>query len=151
VTRVCHFSLEVSLRHITIKHELLPITVGLSGDVIRLTSCTFFCTINNARRIPLMSESTYSISEIPEIITSLPEQFDQDLQAVTVTQDGKPIMTILPTNTYKELLETVESLLETLEVLKDEELMAAFHEGVRDIEEGRIEPLDDVLKDLGWE
>ncbi len=98
-----------------------------------------------------MSESTYSISEIPEIITRLPEQFDQDLQAVTVTQDGKPIMTILPTNTYKELLETVESLLETLEVLKDEEQMAAFREGVRDIEEGRIEPLDDVLKNLGWE
>jgi PHD/YefM family antitoxin component YafN of YafNO toxin-antitoxin module len=145
------FSLEVSLLHITIKHELLPIALGLRGDVIRLTSCPFFCTINNARRVPSMSESTYSISEIPEIITHLPEQFDQDLQAVTVTQDGKPIMTILPTNTYKELLETVESLLETLEVLKDEELMAAFREGVRDIEEGRIEPLDDVLKDLGWE
>ncbi len=98
-----------------------------------------------------MSESTYSISEISEVITRLPEQFDQDPKPVTVTQHGKPVMTILPSSTYKELLETVESLLETLEVLKDEELMAAFREGVRDMEEGRIEPLDDVLKDLDWE
>ena len=92
-----------------------------------------------------MSESTYSISEIPEIITRLPEQFDQDPKPVTVTQYGKPVMTILPSSTYKELLETVESLLETLEVLKDEELMAVFREGVKDMEEGRIEPLDDVF------
>jgi PHD/YefM family antitoxin component YafN of YafNO toxin-antitoxin module len=92
-----------------------------------------------------MSESTYSISEISEVITRLPEQFDQDPKPVTVTQHGKPVMTILPSSTYKELLETVESLLETLEVLKDEELMVAFREGVRDIEEGRVEPLDDAL------
>src|SRR5713226_8216863 len=76
------FSLEVSLLHITIKHELLPIALGLRDDVIRLTSCTFFCTINNARRVSLMSESTYSISEISEVITRLPEQFDQDPKPV---------------------------------------------------------------------
>ena len=70
---------------------------------------------------------------------------------MTVTQDGKPIMTILPSNTYKELLETVELLLETLEVPKDEELMAAFREGVRDIEEGRVKPWEQVKKELGWE
>jgi len=92
-----------------------------------------------------MSESTYSISEISEVITRLPEQFDQNPKPVTVTQHGKPVMTILPSSTYKELLETVESLLETLEVLKDEELMAAFREGAKDMEEGRIEPLDDAL------
>jgi PHD/YefM family antitoxin component YafN of YafNO toxin-antitoxin module len=113
-------------------------------------NCTFLYN-KQYRRAVSMAENTYSISEIPEVITHLPEQFDHDPKPVTVTQHGKPVMTILPSSTYKELLETVESLLETLEVLKDEELMAAFREGVRDIEEGRIEPLDDVLKDLGWE
>ena len=96
-----------------------------------------------------MSESTYSISEISEVITRLPEQFDQDPKPVTVTQYGKPVMTILPSSTYKELLETVESLLETLEVLKDEELMTAFRQGVKELEEGEGRPWEDVLKDLG--
>jgi len=96
-----------------------------------------------------MSESTYSISEISEVITRLPEQFDQDPKPVTVTQHGQPVMTILPSSTYKELLETVESLLETLEVLKDEELMTAFRQGVKELEEGEGRPWEDVLKDLG--
>ena len=98
-----------------------------------------------------MSENTYSISEIREVITRLPEQFEQDLETVTVTRHGKPVMTILPSNTYKALLETVESLIETLEIIQDEELMAAFRQGVRDIAEGNVKPWDEVKKELGWE
>src|SRR5437763_1195155 len=98
-----------------------------------------------------MRENTYSISEICEVITRLPEQFDQGPAVVTVTRDGKPVMTILPTSTYKELIETIESLLETIEVIQDEELMAAFRQGVKELTEGKGEPLDDVLKELGWE
>src|SRR5690348_4698945 len=101
------------------------------------------------RRVSYMAKSidsdsatrTYSISEIREEITHLPEQFDENLETVTVTHHGKPIMTILPTSTYKELLETIDSLLETIEVLKDKELMASIHRGMKDIEEGRVEPL----------
>ncbi|HVB61728.1 MAG TPA: hypothetical protein VNE61_11080, partial [Ktedonobacteraceae bacterium] len=60
-------------------------------------------------------------------------------------------MDILPHKTYQKLLETIDSLLETLEVIQDEELMASFRQGIKDMEEGRVEPLDDVLKELGWE
>ena len=98
-----------------------------------------------------MPEDTYSISEIREQITRLPEQFDEGLEAVTVTRHGKPVMTILPSKTYKELVETIDSLLETLEVIQDEELMAAFREGVKDIEEGRVQSWEKVKKELGWE
>ena len=98
-----------------------------------------------------MHEDTYSISEIREAITRLPELFEGDTDVVTVTRHGKPVMTILPTNTYKEMREMIDSLLETLEVMRDQELMEAFRQGVKDIEEGRIKPLDEVLKELGWE
>ncbi|MGB8344104.1 MAG: hypothetical protein WCD86_04425 [Ktedonobacteraceae bacterium] len=99
-----------------------------------------------------ISQYIYSISEIREAITRLPEQFEEEgLQAVTVTRHGKPVMDILPHKTYQELLETIDSLLETLEVIQDEELMASFRQGIKDMEEGRVEPLDDVLKELGWE
>ena len=35
--------------------------------------------------------------------------------------------------------------MDTLEIMGDAELMAAFRQGVKDMEEGRIKPLDDVL------
>ncbi len=74
----------------------------------------------------------------------MPEQFEEEPEAITVTRHGKPIMAILPWELY-------ESIMETLEIMGDEELMAAIREGIKDIEEGRTKPLDEVLKELGWE
>jgi len=91
-----------------------------------------------------MQGNTYSISEIREEITRLPERFAEDPEAVTVTRHGKPVMAILPWALY-------ESIMETLEVMSDAELMASFREGVKELAEGKGEPLDDVLKELGWE
>ena len=47
------------------------------------------------KRFP-MTEHVLSISEVQNKITRLPEQFDDDPEAVTVTRHGKPIMAILP-------------------------------------------------------
>jgi antitoxin YefM len=91
-----------------------------------------------------MQGNTYSISEIREEITRLPERFAEDPEAVAVTRHGKPVMAILPWELY-------EAIMETLEVMSDAELMASFREGVKELAEGKGEPLDDVLKELGWE
>jgi prevent-host-death family protein len=96
-----------------------------------------------------MTEHTISISEAQSKITRLPEQFDEDPEAITVTRHGKPIMAILPYKEYKELLETIDSLLETLEIMQDEELMAAFREGVKALEKGETVAWEDVKKELG--
>ncbi len=99
-----------------------------------------------------MTEHTISISEAQSKITRLPEQFDEDPEAVTVTRHGKPVMAILPYKEYKEykkLRETIDSLLETLEIMQDEELMAAFREGVKALEKGETVAWEDVKKELG--
>ena len=99
-------------------------------------------------------ERTISISEAQNKITQLPEQFAVDPEAVTVTRHGKPVMTILPYETYQriqEALETIESLQETLEIMQDEELMAAFRQGVQELAEGKGRPWEDVKKELGLE
>jgi prevent-host-death family protein len=98
-----------------------------------------------------MSKHTLSISEAQRELTRLPEQFEEESEAVTVTRYGKPVMTILPYDTYKSLLEALEALQETLEIMHDEELMVAFREGVKELSEGKGESLDDVLRELGWE
>jgi len=97
-----------------------------------------------------MLERILSIAELQRELTQLPEQFEEGLNVVTVTQHGKPVMTILPSNTYKVLRETLEALLETMEIQQDEETMKAFREGVEDIKAGRVVPWEDVMKELGW-
>src|SRR6266550_4028764 len=105
-----------------------------------------------------MKEHTISISEAQNKITQLPEQFGEEPEAVTVTRHGKPVMAILPFNTYRSLLEQLDTALEkldaleeTLEILHDEELMASFREGVQELAEGKGRPWEDVKKELGLE
>lgn len=89
-----------------------------------------------------MIAKTYSIDEIREEIARLPEHFDHTPEVVAVTRHGKPIMAILPWNLY-------ESLVETLEIMSDPEMMAAFRQGVQEMAEGKGRPWEDVKKDLG--
>ena len=96
-----------------------------------------------------MSEQTLSISEAQKELTQLPDQFEEGLDVVTVTRYGKPVMTILSSDTYKKLRETLDALLETIEIQQDEELMVAFRQGVEDIKASRVAPWEDVKKELG--
>jgi len=97
----------------------------------------------------LMSEQILSISEAQRELTRLPEQFEEEPEAVTVTRYGKPVMAILPYNTYKSLLEMVDSLLETIEILQDEELMTAFRESVKALQNGEMVDWADAKRELG--
>ena len=92
---------------------------------------------------------TLSISEVQKEITRLPEHFAEEPGAVTVTQYGKPVMAILPFNTYKSLLETIEALQETLEILQDEELMTTFRESVKALQSGEMVDWEDAKRELG--
>ena len=89
-----------------------------------------------------MSGNTYTISEIREEITKLPEHFEIEPEAIAITRHGKPVMAILPWDLY-------EALIETLEVMGDAELMAAFRQGVQELQEGKGRDWEDVKKDLG--
>ena len=90
----------------------------------------------------MMTKNTYTLSEICEEITRLPEHFDKEPEAVAVTRHGKPIMAILPWELY-------ESIIETLEVMGDADLVVAFRQGVQELNEGKGRPWDEVKKDLG--
>jgi len=41
--------------------------------------------------------------------------------------------------------------METLEILRDDELMAAIRQGIQDIEAGRVQSWEEVKKGFGWE
>lgn len=74
-------------------------------------------------------------------LTSLPKRLAKTPGTVAVTRRGKPVLTILPWNLY-------ESLVETLDILEGEELMAALRRGVAEAEASKSIPWEDVKRAL---
>jgi prevent-host-death family protein len=74
-------------------------------------------------------------------LTSLPEILEKDPGAVTITRRGKPVLAVLPWDMY-------ETLLETLEVLGDPELMEALRQSLQEIEAGQAIPWEDAKRTL---
>jgi len=95
-----------------------------------------------------MIEHTLLLSELQRELVKLPDRFTEPLEATIVTRDGKKVMAILPYYTYKALLETLESLQETLEIMSDPETMAALREGIQAMERGETVAWEDVQKEL---
>lgn len=50
-----------------------------------------------------------------------------------------------------KIREEIDSFIETLEILKDEELLRDIEEAKKDIEEGNVISFDDLVKELGLE
>ena|SRR6266571_5144184 len=95
---------------------------------------------------------TISMVEAREQLTRLPELFAQELEShreietVTVTRHGKPVLAILPWELY-------ESIIETMEILADDELMAALREDIQAVKVGKGDegmPWETLKKELGW-
>ncbi len=74
--------------------------------------------------------------EARDRLTRLPEEFDQIVKnrdgtpVVKVTRRNKPVLAILSWELY-------ESIMETLEVLSDDEQMLALRQAIQEVAEGR--------------
>lgn len=88
-----------------------------------------------------MSELT--ISEARKALLHLPEKLARTPdRAMTITRRGQPVLAILPWEFY-------ESIVETLEVLGDPELVTALRESLEDLERGRVVSHAEAKKRLG--
>ena len=74
-----------------------------------------------------------TIASARDELGSLPERLAQRREAVAVTQEGKPVLAILPWDLY-------ESIAETLDILADEALVTALKQGIREAQEGQTIP-----------
>lgn len=86
---------------------------------------------------------TMPIIEARNKLTSLPERFERDPEsgAVTVTRRGKPVLAVMSWDLY-------ESIVETLEILGDEKMMAALRQGIREAAEGKHVPWEKAKRKL---
>jgi len=83
-----------------------------------------------------------SITAARRELTSLPERLAKEPGAIAVTRRGKPVLAIMPWELY-------ESIVETLEIMGDPELMAAIRQGIKDFEEGKTFSRETVKAELG--
>lgn len=113
----------------------------------QLTS-TFNISYNAKTKTYKKEENMQSLPmiEARDRLTSLPEELEQDkeLGAIAITRQGKPVLAVMSWELY-------ESLVETLEIMSDPEAMAAFHQGVKEMKEGKSIPLEEVKRQLGLE
>jgi len=87
---------------------------------------------------------TLPMIEARKKLTSLPETFAKEPETTTiaVTRRGKPVLAIMPWEFY-------ESLVETLDILGDEELLASLRQAITEAEAGQGISWEEAKKELG--
>ncbi len=88
----------------------------------------------------------YGTENIPIVqaramLSQLPEQLSAENRAVALTRHGKPVLAVMP-------WELFESIMETMEIMGDADMMAALRESIEDIREGNLIPLEQVKAEL---
>ncbi len=70
------------------------------------------------------------------------DELESRHEHVVITRKGRPVAVLVPSSEY-------DSMEETLEVLHDEDMLAALRESEKDVKAGRLHSLDDVRRELG--
>ena len=75
-------------------------------------------------------------------MTELLDDVEARHEHVVITRKGRPAAILVSTEEW-------EALAETLEILQDEETLAALRESEEDVRAGRLFSLDEVRRELG--
>jgi PHD/YefM family antitoxin component YafN of YafNO toxin-antitoxin module len=75
------------------------------------------------------------------MLTRLPERLAESNQAVALTRRGKPVLAVMSWDLF-------ESLIETMEVMADPELMAVLRRDIERVDEQPLIPLDQLKAQL---
>ena len=82
-----------------------------------------------------------SISEAREQLPTLSRSLARSKNAATITRHGKPVLAILPWSVYEKLY---QSLVETLDILSDRDLMKQIRKGREDVRKNRVISHDSI-------
>jgi antitoxin YefM len=101
-------------------------------------------TLSKKRRLPVVGRGSLAMVEARKRLTNLPEELAKhpEIGALTITRRGKPVLAVMSWELY-------ESVTETLDIMSDPEMLAAFRRGVRDLQQGNTYPWEQVKKELG--
>jgi PHD/YefM family antitoxin component YafN of YafNO toxin-antitoxin module len=85
-------------------------------------------------------------------LTQLPEELGTEVDdAAIICRNNEPVLATLRYSTFIHLLQELERLQESLEILSDPEAMESIRRSEADIEAGRVVHWEDVKRELGLE
>ena len=92
-------------------------------------------------------EDEYNVELIPmtqarAMLGRLPEMLAKENRAVVITRRGKPVLVVIPWDLY-------ESIMETMEIMEDAEMMDGIRQGIEDMREGNLISHEKVMEGLG--
>ena len=81
-------------------------------------------------------EDEHDVELIPlakarEMLHELPETLGKNNRTAALTVDGKPVLAVMPWHVY-------ESVVETLDIMADPEMMEGIREGMKDLRKGNL-------------
>ena len=82
------------------------------------------------------------IAQARRQLTLLPTRLSRAHEVVTVTRRGRPVLAILPWEEY-------EALVETLEILSDEDAMTSLRQSLKEVKQGKLIPWELAKRKLG--
>lgn len=85
--------------------------------------------------------TTVTLSEAKAQLARLVKELEELGEPIVITRSGHPAGVLLSLDEY-------EGLLETLEILADEELSSALKAGLEDVKAGRVIGHDEVWREL---
>jgi len=83
-----------------------------------------------------------SITDVRNDLPKLVDRVSKLTQTVLITVQGKVKAALISA-------EELENMQDTIDLLSDKKAMASIRQGIKDVQEGRTVPLDDVIKRLG--
>ena len=90
---------------------------------------------------PQYETEQMSIAKARAMMSQLPEILNSENQAMAVTRRGKPVMVMMSWDLF-------ESIMETMDIMGDPDLMAALRLSIEDIRADRLIPLEQVKSEL---
>lgn len=81
------------------------------------------------------------ITEARHELTSLPERLAENPGTIAITRRGKPVLAVMPWDLY-------ESIMETLEILSDEDSMVLLRQGINEMKAAGGIPWEHAREEL---
>jgi antitoxin YefM len=73
-----------------------------------------------------------TISEARKVLLDLPEKLERGPErAISITRRGRPVLAVMPWEFY-------ESIVETLDVLSDPDMVSTLRDSLEDLKRGRL-------------
>ena len=77
------------------------------------------------------------IGEARAMLNQFPEKLEAENGAIALTRYSKPVLAVMSWDLF-------ESIVETLEIMGDPDMMAALRRGIQDVQEGNLVSFEEV-------